>query len=224
MSHPDNTIALFGATGTVGTVFLKIALEKGWSVRALVRSPSKMETKSDKLTLIQGSFAEDFDKMEECITGASYVVNVAGALVTKDGYPKDLQLNLVKALRPMMKKVGTKAFLYNAGAFAFLDGEAIPCTLKYLRCVFGFVSPNLEPALQDHENVFKYMQSSGMLTGEPFGVIVPRPAMFGAGASKGKIKVSPSGGMGTQSVDVAAFYCEALTNTSLYGTFPLLNY
>lgn len=224
MAQPENTIALLGATGTVGTVFLKVALDAGWNVRALVRTPSKMATKSDKLTVIQGSFTDDMDKLEFCLTGADYVVNVAGALSGGGAYPKDLNLNLVKALRPIMAKVGTKVFLYNAGGFAFLEGETVPCMFKFIRCIAGCISKNLEQALQDHENVYKYMTTSGMIKNEPYGVIVTRPGAFGAGPSKGKVKVSAASGMGTASVDIAAFYLEAIKDKSLFGTFPYLNY
>lgn len=223
MADKDNTIALLGATGVVGSVFLQVALDAGWKIRALCRTPSKLKVQHENLTVIQGGF-DDAEKLEVCIAGAAYVVNVAGAISGVSQYPKDLNLNLVKALRPMMAKAGTTTFLYNAGGLAFLEGERPPCMARTVRCIASCCVKALGPALQDHENVYKYMQSSGMLKDEPYGVIVPRPMAFGAGASKGKLKVTQAGGMGTESVDIASFYLEALKDKSLYGTFPYMDY
>lgn len=224
MAAPDKTIALLGATGGAGSVFLETALENGWHIRALVRNPKKMTIQDDKLTLIQGSFSTDMNKLEECIQGASYVVNMAGAITNVKEYPTDLQLNLVKALQPMMSKAGTKVFIQNAGGLAFLDGESPPCMAKFVRCVAGGCHPTLKRALEDHEQTFKYLQTSGMLTNESYGVICPRPMSFDAGKSKGKLKVSAAGAMGTLSIDVAQFYLDNLNNKGLYGKFPLLSY
>merc|ERR1719401_2939639 len=101
-----------------------------------------------------------------------------------------------------MTKHGTITFLHNAGGLAYLDGEKPTCTQRFVRCIGGCCVKTLEPALQDHENVYRFLIQSGMLKDEPYGVIVPRPMNFGAGASKGKLKRSEVGGMGTQSVDI----------------------
>ena len=47
------SLALFGATGNTGKAVLALALEQGYVVRALVRSPEKVSVKHEKLTLIK---------------------------------------------------------------------------------------------------------------------------------------------------------------------------
>jgi len=220
----DNTIAMFGATGGAGKIALKLFLEKGWHVRALVRTPSKVESKSEKLTLVQGSFS-DADKIEECITGASYVISMGGAVAGKDAYPEDMMLNFVKILHPLMDKLGTKTFIYTGGALANLPGERNPCSLKVLRCMLGCVA-GLEPSLLDHEKVFEYMLSSGMLKAV-VGVkaIVFRPTLLNEGPSTGMLTADPSPQSGgSQTIDVAQLYLDSLTNESLFGTFPYVTY
>jgi len=47
-------LALFGATGRVGSELLTQALAAGNDVRVLVRSPAKLAATSDRLTVVQG--------------------------------------------------------------------------------------------------------------------------------------------------------------------------
>ncbi|KAH8594356.1 hypothetical protein B0O99DRAFT_624811 [Bisporella sp. PMI_857] len=57
---PPKTLALFGATGGCCSALLKVALEAGYTVNALVRTPAKLAALSEKhpnLHLIQGDIA-----------------------------------------------------------------------------------------------------------------------------------------------------------------------
>jgi len=71
------TIALFGATGRTGKEVAKRALSRGYKVRALVRTPSKLETADPNLTVIEGDFT-DAAKVEETIRGTDRVALVVG--------------------------------------------------------------------------------------------------------------------------------------------------
>jgi nucleoside-diphosphate-sugar epimerase len=110
------TIALFGGTGGTGSAFLKLALEAGYKVRALVRTPSKVSVGSNEhfLTVMQGSF-DDTDKVEETIKGADYVVCMGGIPPSYvKGYPTDVMLNFVKKLYGLLERQTSapKLFLY----------------------------------------------------------------------------------------------------------------
>jgi len=218
MADADRTIALFGGTGGTGSVFLELALKKGWNVRALVRTPDKVKVADQsKLTLIQGTF-EDADKVEQTLQGASYAVCMGGNL--SKPYPTDMMLNLVKLMRPLMAKAGTKTFIYQGGALAPLRGETLPCMARTMKCLLGCV---IGDSLKDHENVWAYMQDSGMFK-ESYGTIAARPLTFAQGASKGTLKVAAVPVGGTPTVDVAQFYLDNFDNKSLFGTFPFMAY
>ena len=111
------TIALFGGTGGTGSAFLKLALDAGYQVRALVRTPSKVSVGSNNehsLTVIQGSF-DDTDKVEETIKGADYVVCMGGIPPSYfKAYPTDVMLNFVKKLYGLFERQTSvpKLFLY----------------------------------------------------------------------------------------------------------------
>lgn len=76
MTDPKNLgwkkmkIAVFGATGGLGTQFLTQALEKGHSIIAYVRSPEKITIKHANLTVIKGDVF-DKDKIAESIKGCN---------------------------------------------------------------------------------------------------------------------------------------------------------
>jgi len=219
----DNTIAMFGSTGSAGKVALKLFLEQGWNVRALVRTPSKVESKSEKLTLVEGSFS-DADKIESCITGASYVICMGGKLAEKGAYPQDMMLDFVKILYPLMDKVGTKTFIYTGGNLANVPGERNTCFAGVVRCMLGCLA-GLEPNFQDHEKVLKYMISSGMLKADKLKVITMRPAMLNDGPPKGKLKATPSPQSSvSQTIDFAQLCLDSLTDEALFGTFPYMTY
>ncbi|GGC73648.1 oxidoreductase [Thalassobacillus devorans] len=65
-------IAVFGATGRVGSYVTTIALEAGWQVKALVRTPEKTTQKTPEPEVIKGDI---FDKhlVEKTIAGCDAV-------------------------------------------------------------------------------------------------------------------------------------------------------
>ena len=145
-------IALFGATGSTGSEFLKLALGAGHSIKALVRTPSKLEEimmknnenehssdtsswkQQEGLTIIQGSI-EDEDKVRETVQDADYVISMIGIKMEFGGnaeYPKDTMLNYAKALHRSMlledndqhhSNPKSKVLLWQAGAVNLAPGE-----------------------------------------------------------------------------------------------------
>ena len=71
------TIAIFGATGRTGVLFVEKALAAGHSVRALVRNPKKMTVKHKNLHLITGDALNAAD-VQKTIAGADGVVSCLG--------------------------------------------------------------------------------------------------------------------------------------------------
>lgn len=210
------TIALFGATGGSGSEFLNLALDAGHTVRALARTPDKLEKKSDRLTVVQGTFS-DADKAEDVVTGADYVVVMGGAV---KNCPQDMMFNFVKLLHPIMQKAGTKVFFYQAGALNPAPGTSNPFKFKFMRATLAR-GIGLEPQLKDHDNVLRYISTS--MTGDDIKVIVSRPGAGGLqkGESKKKLEVVELASMTpTMYIDLAQWSLEALTNESLYGKFP----
>src|SRR5690606_41949894 len=71
-------IIVFGATGGVGQSVVKQAVESGLEVTAFVRTPAKLETAHEKLTVIQGD-AFNPAEVSAAIAGHDVVVSCLGS-------------------------------------------------------------------------------------------------------------------------------------------------
>lgn len=227
MATNTKTIALFGGTGSTGSNFLKLALDGGYTVRALVRTPSKVSIKdNDKLTLVEGSIT-DADKVEEVIKGCDYAVSMLGLMGNMKGYPQDMMLNFVKLSQPLMAAAGTKVFLYQAGNLCPAPGEKKSMTVKILRNTYGRMT-GLEKALKDHDNVISFLSkevTEKKGDEKKMNIIVTRPPGMMEGASQGKAKVvTVASASSIPYVDVAQFSFDALEDEALYGTYPMIGF
>jgi putative NADH-flavin reductase len=70
-------ITVFGASGAIGKLLIRQALDNGYSVRAYVRNPSNLDFKHHNLEAIKGEL-NDFDKIKQSILGADVVISTLG--------------------------------------------------------------------------------------------------------------------------------------------------
>jgi len=105
------TIALFGATGKTGSRVLARALAAGFDVRALVRTPSKLTTSDDRLTVITGDIT-DADAVDRTIKGADAVLSLFGQV---KGSPKTLQTDGTGAIVAAMHNRGVRRLVTLSG-------------------------------------------------------------------------------------------------------------
>ena len=83
------TLALFGATGNTGRLFLPAALRAGWAVRAFLRTPAKVAD-VDGLEKVKGDLT-DAAQIAEFVRGADAVACLAG--VPRGAKPGLVQLS-----------------------------------------------------------------------------------------------------------------------------------
>ena len=142
MASLSETIALFGATGRTGSEFLRLALGAGHPVRALVRTPSKIDAsvgEHPSLTIIKGSLT-DIDAVKEVVDSSKYVVCMAAhthiGLFSSGSYPTNMMINFMRSLVPIMESGTVKVFYYQAGTFCPAPGtEPLPFIVRFLRDV-----------------------------------------------------------------------------------------
>ena len=215
------TIALFGATGGTGKHFLPLALEAGYKVKAMVRTPSKVETKHANLTLIEGDFSNQ-DAMKKTVQGADYVISMAGGPMGKPKeYPKDLMLDFVKKLVTIMKETpSVKVFLYQAGAFSAKPDGSLPLLMKVFRTVVGAWIMGLEPNFMDNEAVIKYVDTEKDCK---FKIIITRPGGLKEDEGGKKLEASENPEMNMVAFkDLATFSLDAMKDESLVGKYPFV--
>lgn len=70
-------LTIFGATGGTGKEVVKQALARGHNVTVYVRTPSKVATQHERLTIVQGEMNEP-TKIRQAIAGADAVISALG--------------------------------------------------------------------------------------------------------------------------------------------------
>jgi len=213
------TIALFGATGSTGKHVLAYALEKGYKVKALVRTPSKLETKHENLTIIEGTL-EDIDKVKETVKDSDYVISVAGGPADPKTYPASMMTEFVKKLWPILdEEAACKVFLYQAGAFSPKPDGTNPFMLKMMRPIFGRMI-GIKPKIDDNTAAMSFMNANPK---ESFKFIVTRPGKLVENEGGVKLEASETSTMAAITFkDLAAFTVEAIKDESLYGKYPFV--
>jgi hypothetical protein len=117
-SHSEaSTIALFGASGKTGNAFIRLALNAGYLVRALIHDLKAGNMREllhqDGLLFVTGTL-ENEHKLEETVRGANYVVcMLPETLPTKQKYPVGCMTAFLGKLYPIMKReTSISVFLY----------------------------------------------------------------------------------------------------------------
>ncbi len=149
-------IALFGGTGRTGKQFLEQALAKGYSVKALVRSPQKVEQQSKQLDIMQGDVlnAEDVSKT---IAGTDIVVSLFGYV---KGSPKWLQTNGTKNIIAAMKKHDVQRIISLSGGGLSYPEKDEPKFMDHL--IRGIMKLAVPKVLNDAIEHHKVLENSGL--------------------------------------------------------------
>ncbi len=197
-------IIIFGASGGVGKKFTKLALDKGHSVTAYIRTPSKLAMEHENLTIIQG---DAFDKkaVEEAISGKEAVISCLGSTT---GMKKSTQLeNMIKNVADGMVANNVKRIIYTASAG--VENEIPGIMGKMMMKMLGNV-------LADHKNAIDYIKSNDLT------YTIVRPMGLTDKAFTGNYKEStssvPNSGRSISRADVADFIYKALTNSEYENT------
>jgi putative NADH-flavin reductase len=71
-------IAILGATGATGRLFVERALQDGHSVAALVRTPDRLAIRHPSLRVVAGDVLSDGPELSEVVAGTDVVVSALG--------------------------------------------------------------------------------------------------------------------------------------------------
>ena len=93
-------VALLGCTGKVGGWVLEMALERGFSVRALARKAEKLEAYKEKIDIVEGG-VNDESKLRELLSGVDVVISTLGSPSNDNVIMKAAAESLVKVLNDM---------------------------------------------------------------------------------------------------------------------------
>ena len=105
-------IALFGATGHIGRAILDEALARGHEVTAVVRDPSRLDLRHEKLRIVTGDAARP-ETWLDAVRGSTAAV--ASLSARRDGDPDSLPAN-ARILLEQLPQAGVERLVWVGGA------------------------------------------------------------------------------------------------------------
>jgi nucleoside-diphosphate-sugar epimerase len=193
---------VFGGTGGTGQHFIRLALAEGHRVRALVRTPAKLELQdqvhqSSNLELVTGSITDSDSilpqSLDSLLINVDYVVCMLGDKVLQS--QQKICLPFIQLLIPSMRRNGVKRILYQAGGLSKPYNGSLSPILWILR---NTIARSFNGQHEDNEAVMKYFgeectPAKGNGNGKGKGDIewiVHRAGIYGDGPSKGRLERS----------------------------------
>jgi putative NADH-flavin reductase len=113
-------LAMFGATGTVGTTLLAQTRAAGHDVQALVRDPSRLDTEDEGLTAVQGD-VKDPEAVALTLKGCDAVLSTLGATGPDD--PDTRRVGISNVMSAMHDQ-GIARLVVMGGFHVHVPGEA----------------------------------------------------------------------------------------------------
>ncbi len=207
-------IIIFGASGRTGRHLISQALEQGHAVTAFARTPGKIQTRHERLQIIQGDI-HDLDTVEQATAGQNAVLCALG--LNKDDSVTALAdgtRNIIQA----MKQHGVRRIL-NVSAAGFSGERADFLTGKILFWIFNRYLTKLFSAVKDQH---KAIEQSAL------DWIAVRPFLLDEGPRKGNYRIAlegiPSKGYRINTGDVAEFMLNNMESDEYLLKAPALAY
>lgn len=177
MSTSPLHIALFGATGGTGSLFLRQALEAGHHVTALVRDARRMRLAHPRLTLVVGSVL-DHERVVQTVQGVDAVVCALGAPPRSGSRIREQGTRVIVQA---MHATGVRRLVVQSSHGIGETAQELPWLMRWL------VAPlYLKPVFDDHERQEAVVHGSSLdwtlirpphLTdGEPASALASGPA------------------------------------------------
>ena len=118
----QQTIALLGATGMSGGYILNEALRQGYRVRALARTPAKLQAYHDLIEVIEGD-ALDPAVLAELLRGSDVLISALGP-VKSDGHAAiNICSRVTGLVIDVMQSMGLARYILVSGAGVEVRGD-----------------------------------------------------------------------------------------------------
>jgi len=148
-------IALFGASGKVGSQLLNVLLERGHNVTVLVHNKKLKLAEVPNLKIITGDIYNPADVFK-VIDSCEVVVSTLGSWGSKN---KDIVSTATKNIIPAMEKARVKRFVSVTGGSAKLPNEKFSLIPNAMHFILGFTA---KPIVNDAEEHLRLLASSNL--------------------------------------------------------------
>lgn len=206
-------ITILGATGQVGKATLREALNKGYQVKVLVRSPDKLGDLKEKVIVVKGNLLDSL-AVEQALQGSVAVINAAGGIKEPDQYEKFQSIG--KILTEQMSKLGIKRLINMSGAVMKLPSEKLDLKRSIMKV---FVSIIFKQMKQAQDAILPLI-----INDEELSWTFVRAAMISNKQGTGKVLANDKQMPGTTIMleDLAKFMVEQITSTEWIKKAPLV--
>jgi putative NADH-flavin reductase len=116
------TIALLGATGMVGGFVLEHALAEGYDIKALARTPKKLEAYQDRISIVQGD-ARDRLALDALLQGSDLVISALGPVKADGEAAKMISTEATGHIIELMPLHSIQRYILVSGAAVTLPGD-----------------------------------------------------------------------------------------------------
>jgi putative NADH-flavin reductase len=199
-------LVVLGATGSTGLEIVRQAIEYGHSVTAFVRSPERLKSFRDRISVKEGNLL-DAAELEPVIKGHDAVLSAFGPRVPITKGDANLLRQFAVALTSSMPRAGVRRVVVESVAFLFKDAIIPPAYLLGRLFFPGVVA--------DASGMEKVLEKSGL------DWTIARPPKLTPKPYTGRYRVReghlPPFGFSISYADVADFMIKAVQNRSLIG-------
>lgn len=210
------TIALFGGSGRTGQPFLQQALAQGYAVRALVRTPAKVNADADaaSLELIQGDVLNYAD-VSETVKGTDVVVSLFGHV--KDS-PPWLQTDGTRNILRAMQEQEVERIISLSGGGLPYEQDQPKFADKAIRLVMKVAVPKILNDAIKHAEVLRRSDRSWTIVRGPRLTNEPKRGDYRVGW------VGVNAGTKVGRADLADFVLRLVEDTQYDGQMPFVSY
>ncbi len=208
-------IALFGGTGQTGKEFLTLALERGYSVKALARSPEKLSVQHSNLEVVKGDVL-NIEDVSRVVEGCDLTVSLFGHV---KGSPEWLQTNGTKNIIMAMKEHNLEKIIsLSGGGLPYPEKDQPKFADKLIRTIMKIAVPKiLNDAIEHH----KVLADSGLKW-----IIIRAPRLTN-GSKKGAYRVGWVGVNASTQIaraDLADFILKQVEDDHYLYQMPFVSY
>ncbi|GGF31664.1 NAD(P)-dependent oxidoreductase [Subtercola lobariae] len=215
---PQKTFLVFGATGQTGRHFTTLALNDGHRVRALVRTPKKLDITDPNLEVHQGSITDNPDLdalLDALLSGVDAVVCMIGDAPLQK--TQKVNTAFVRTLIPAMRRQGVTRFLYQAGGLSAAPNRRLSPVIWLIRNTVarGFIGQH-----RDNEAVMHYLSDEA----HDIEWMAHRAGIGSDGPSKGELERSRTKVSVATFGDCAAYNYRLISDASAIHSADLSAY
>lgn len=210
----EKQIALFGGSGKTGKAFLQQALKAGYKVKALLRTPDKLNISNPNLTIIPGDVLTPAT-VEQTVEDCDIVVSLFGHV---KGSPANLQTDGTKHIVEAMNKHEVPKIISLSGGGLPYEKDKPKFADYMIRTIMKIVVPKILNDAKAHAKVLEESDREWMIVRAPRLTEEPYKGNYRVGW----VGVNASTKIGRE--DLAEFILEQIQKDEFKKEMPFVSY